>query len=1182
MPILLTTQKLAKRLRTSLLNKWHYFLPVLLNTVLVLRWFDTGKYIGAGDVSPLIRNNLRSEAFSTWGHQLTGAGGTRNNTGRSIETLLIRFVEFFGGDTLAAQQLLFILVAAICSIGVAHTARLLLTNKAAIAAAAALAFVNPFVMLYLPNLIFPLALGTIGLLIGELVGLLLGHRSTIFRLALCTLPIAYLSVNPPLIVVTVGSTLLAMVVAGLYRRQEAKRLVVFVLKAIAPITILHLWWIVPTALLFAAGGPAGVSFAAETSDTGWKWVNAQNDLDRIATLTAHWGWDQYKPYSATLDSAPWVFMRWVLPLGAFCGLLFLLASRKKNQRMLGIALAISGASLLAIAQGLHGTFERFNLFLFENVPGWWLFRDPASKFGPLLTLVYILLFGFLLEKLWTSRRPMSISARPAASLRFFRPLFLCLGIAATGLAIAHPYPILTGEVISASDRGTLPPSRVSVPSDWEEIHQLVKASPAKGKVAVFPINNYYQVTTTWGYHGVDLANQFFSQPVIQSYPGGYFQDKQPFTQQFEALRDAIESADSLAVNRLSKSLGASHLVIRKDTTHDARRLTLQAPRLSDVTQIHSSDIADVYEIDDFGLIDVATQWTNASTADTISAIDAAGDPVLDRAENGARHPSHFFWQPSLGNDNVSTVVSSETTIAEVTKNYLDIEETAYSWKLLNRPELVINNKQLENRLVAEITKDADTKKYIVANGRAQALQDQQEVAASEGHVTILTASKPAPLVVTHTISDCNNVGKKPLPQVAIDSEITQETVTLTAAEHTACTILDVPRSEQETVIEFSVQQVHNGLGRVCLWNHDTSLCEFDQKFTSTTQDKPVMLLAQPSDSRRSLYLHASFEEEAGSPEAEAQYSFPQASIVEEKNVVAVETTSTHTIETPNGKAELRSTSADSNLLGEFGFLQDCHKHNDLTFEEAGLAIERHSNGVTLSAEKHSACVSAPVTANPGAEIDLAFDFDTTRGTAKPRFCLWQEIINACIADGVIREADYESNRYAAKVTLGESSGEALLFFYADSLEMGTEISYTNVSVTEDTSPDVYLHQGSPSQATLSVVSEKLSSDRYRATITLDGQKTLVTLPESYDDKWQLEVPQGWASEQVKVNDYANGWFVSGEGEGTVTMTYQPSIITSWVQKASLVIALALLVNFLFSTALRIVQIVLKQRRRHLV
>jgi len=52
-----------------------------------------------------------------------------------------------------------------------------------------------------------------------------------------------------------------------------------------------------------------------------------------------------------------------------------------------------------ISQGLHEPFGALNEFLYGNIPGFFLFREPFSKFGVLLAVAGALGLGLGIEEM---------------------------------------------------------------------------------------------------------------------------------------------------------------------------------------------------------------------------------------------------------------------------------------------------------------------------------------------------------------------------------------------------------------------------------------------------------------------------------------------------------------------------------------------------------------------------------------------------------------------------------------------------------------------------------------------------------------------------------------------------------------------------------------------------------------
>ena len=295
--------------------------PPLVAATVTLTWVDSDQFTASGDIAPYIRDGLGAELGSVWNHQLTGAGSTSYEVVRGIDLVLVRVVGLFGGSEMIAQQILLAICVATAAFGAAFFARTFLRRPAAVAAAGLLAVFNPFLLVLLPNPLFPLAIGLCGILAGILLRANSRSRVSPVALGLATIPVAYLAVNPPLLVVVAGWTIVVAITANLAVGPGSTARALQMLARAAPIAIvLSLWWTVPFAFTLLRGG-SGVTVAAQTNIDAWAWSHADNSIANIVTLEAHWGWayaDVF-PFRSYLDSGVWPALRWILPLGAVAG-----------------------------------------------------------------------------------------------------------------------------------------------------------------------------------------------------------------------------------------------------------------------------------------------------------------------------------------------------------------------------------------------------------------------------------------------------------------------------------------------------------------------------------------------------------------------------------------------------------------------------------------------------------------------------------------------------------------------------------------------------------------------------------------------------------------------------------------------------------------------------------------------
>ncbi|HQZ86798.1 MAG TPA: hypothetical protein PLB21_14390, partial [Actinomycetota bacterium] len=123
--------------------------------------------------------------------------------------------------------------------------------------------------------------------------------------------------------------------------------------------------------------------------------------------------------------------------------------------------------------------------------------------------------------------------------------------------------------------------------------EKVDADPRPGKVLVLPLDDYYQMPTTWGFFGVDsIANLLITHPVVTPKPDGYFGDTPGFKAEVTAIETGLMSGDLAGARSLLDAAGISDVIIRHDlvrglparTFADDRVLTAAIARVPGMTQ----------------------------------------------------------------------------------------------------------------------------------------------------------------------------------------------------------------------------------------------------------------------------------------------------------------------------------------------------------------------------------------------------------------------------------------------------------------------------------------------------------------------------------------------------------------------------------------------------------------------
>ncbi|MGH9893332.1 MAG: hypothetical protein ACREA0_15345, partial [bacterium] len=493
------------------------------------------------------------------------------------------------------------------AIGAAYFAFAFVRHPAGGMTAGVLAIINPYVLQNIPNPIILWCLALMGATGGLILRAARGAPVPPIAVALVGSLAVYLTLNPPFLAIAAAWVVLLVVLSGplagsSMRPRLAGRLVI---RALPWAFLLSLWWLVPVALSLAAAG-GSYEIVAETDVNVWAWTHARNSVSNVLTLTSTWSWlyPEYFPYSSSLERPLWSLLRFALPALALAAPLLAGGWRRRAS----LVLILVSLGLILLGKGLHEPFAGFNEALYRYVPGMWLLREPASKLGVALVLLYCALAAITVEAVIHAVRQRGGMRR------------LGVGVVSGSmvvLAAAYPYPLWTGEVI-ADRRPRLPSAHVRVPEDWRRLASVVNRSSIRGKVLTLPLNDYYQVPTSWGYYGSDrIPSLLLRRPSIQFSPGGYFSLAPSYQAIVQGVQSSILNRDGSATRRLLAALGVSHVILRKDIALDPSRhpgrYIEQPGRLKPglrstpgLELVESTPVGDLYEIEGTPIVSAQT------------------------------------------------------------------------------------------------------------------------------------------------------------------------------------------------------------------------------------------------------------------------------------------------------------------------------------------------------------------------------------------------------------------------------------------------------------------------------------------------------------------------------------------------------------------------------------------------
>ena len=1145
-----------------------YVGPALLAITATITWFQPGRFIASGDIAPYIRDGLAPELGSVWNHQLTGAGSTSYEVVRGLDLVLIRLVGLFGGGEIAAQQVLLAGCVAMAAVGSAFFARSFVHHPIAVASAGLLGVFNPFLLVLLPNPLFPLAIGVGGILGGLVIRAGRDGSVPATGFALATAPIAYLAVNPPLLVILALWTLTIAATLGLTVGRNSTLQAISMLVRAMPLTILlSLWWTVPLAYTLLLGG-GGVDIGAQTNVDAWSWSHVDNSILNVATLEAHWGWNfpEVFPFSSYLDKGVWPILRWVLPLGALAGVF--MAHQKKAAATLATVATIG----IFIAKGLHDPFSGANRWLYDHVPGFWLLREPMSKVGIVLVLVYVALFAIALERCFALVDTLGNTARRRASATAL--------VVVVGAATLAPLPMWNGDVI-ADDRGLLPPSHVQVPEEWRQAAAAVNESDQVGKVLVLPQNSFYQVTTSWGYHGADTTiNQLLRRPVIQRFPGGYFEATDGFEGLVNRAEGAIRNGDATSAARALQSLAVSYVVIRRDLLGDEAGSSLDTTDLVTGTAllpgakpIHDSAVASVYQIDGGDPVKAYSHLVGvAETADTPRTNTLASDTIT--TANTDSPVDGVVW--NLGNEADSVRFDLVHGGPYVVSQTMDRRQIVVSSTKVSSEMVTFEQEKLVVQINGQPlpTATATTSKLDVT--RIYGIQDINGLRrideVSDVHTTGLQpwvhlwGSSETPLLgPVSGLEDCFRFDDRTPTEAGLNASITEDTIGLSALAHTAC--LWAPIADAEPGHPYRLTLDHRTLSglpaRVCVWQvgpntcaelpplPDTTQLSASTPLTDTTEwnhyDAVFKAPAGTTDLR--LYLYADGADSGRLTSVE--YRRPK---MHEVTIIDTVRISQPTYDVGDIRGGSLVLTADAipvdSLLGPVSGLEDCFRFDDRTPTEAGLNASITEDTIGLSALAHTACLWAPIAdAEPGHPYRLTLDHRTLSGLPA-RVCVWQVGPNTCAELPPLPEAGAWTP-YETVFTPPAGTTDLRLYLYADGADRNTLTTVEYRRPTVQIQRVAALTIESESVSAPKVVWSSTSPSQYTAEVRNISSPFVLVLAESFASDWVVDgLPEGWTATHIKVDGYANGWRIEGTGDATLVLRYRPQTIVRFASLGS--------------------------------
>jgi arabinofuranan 3-O-arabinosyltransferase len=1172
-------------------------------TVVFVNWFRPGWFFATGDLGLFVRRGAGIEWGAAWTHENSGAGGAAYTVVRLPELVLTVLARVFGGGEPLAERLLFAAMFAWAAAGGAALVRRFCSNGVLIVGGGVLAAFNLLTLSGLPNYLPVVVIGVIGLLTARSIDAARGTPVRATGLALCTLPMSYVSLNPPLVFVVLGWVsllpLLAPALAG--TAGPGRRRAFAVLGTAAPLAVaINLWWVVPQVMAIGRARSSG-TIGAQTDVSAWAWTHQHNSLANVMTLRSAWSWpdpDSHGLAANVLGHPSVAWLAWLLPAGVALAGLF----ATRHRRLVHIV-ALGCVATWLVGKGLHEPGRSLNELLYEHVPGFWLLREPMSKVGVIPLLGTIVCWAIGLDALVERARRRLPALRHTA--RSAGVALLAVG------PFVLAWPMLSGQVTRDLQPGRH--EQVQLPAGWSELAADVNGSTVAGKVLVLPLIDFYQIPTTWGFYGTDtLLRGLIERPVVLRNPQGYLTDLPAYDQLVRSVESALLAGRADSVEPLLRTLGVSHVLVRHDIDRSSpiRAVDVTDPvpleRGLDVvpqlTKQRANDIGSLYLLREpvapvelrprvVAFSDWSDQTKLAAALATLAATPGSALSDDPSAPDGGE-----LWAGVV--DAGEQVELDAPTTAVVTRTnapalaYRLQAEQANGSVVLSAIEAsppALGEHVLTPRVAGRWDLGPVELLGVEVDGAVSPAGGAPDPVVPLSGTSIIRplVADPAPaLRPWGPLGDCFRYDDRNEDEVGLASSETVDhdglIMRLEAADHRACRSAELVDPAPGTMYRLiqPVRAIEGAPPSVCLWLDGPQRC-LELPAAGPSDDSGWQIIdatftIPEGTSAARLYLYADRPQgEASRTVVDYRPARLSRWVAGEPLALSAPTVQPEVVELAAGRHPLGTPGQPPPAATAWSEVGDCDRRDERSFEELGLRalpIPGEPDAVRLTAGDHSACVHSELpTTTAGRTYTVTVPYHPVRG-AVPRVCVFDTTERRCLP---ITGDVTSGNRLAAgtgwntaHLNVGATGNPLALYVYSDGVPGSTVIDYRLpglraldaevVTVLLGGDPPEEAAEVDASQGATVLEWAQLGDNRLRLRLQTDRPGAVIATSEAFDPGWRLGgLPSTASARHVRLDGYRNGWVIDAAGSYDLTISYAPDRTARWAQFTSLA-ALAML------------------------
>jgi arabinofuranan 3-O-arabinosyltransferase len=531
-------------------------------------WFDPGRLLAGGDLSPVVGTAWLGRLFAPWSWTGSNLGGPAANETNLPWAAVYWLVHVLRGSPALAEDIWFTALFAGAAAACYLLLRALRVGPAGSVLGALAYIFNAHVVTIGTSPVYLAAMVLLAGLPAVVLSTASGRwsvRKGILLLGASAPLLGYVSLNPPLLLM-IGAplALMPLLMGWLDGRAAARRALRTLALGVPLLALASSYWLVPTILQLKIDATAALA-----TTSSWTWTEGRATLANAFWLNNGWGWKfaAYYPYAGEYLKFPLLILKLLLPVAAF-GYLALArfpvaVGVTGRWARLGIAACATALFLILLSTGtrLPGALVFDPLY---RLPLGWMLREPG-RFLMLGGLAYSVLVALTTEVAWERLKSFEPRTAQRWRLAFQRPGLRLAAISAAGAAVLAPaFPLMTGAV-APDHRPLLPPTHVSVPAYWTAMASYLNGSAPPGNLLVLPKDDFYQMPYTWGYYGADtFIRNLIVRKVLVPAPEGYAPAQGELLGAVRLVQQGLLAHDWPSVRRTLAAIGTPLLLVRGD------------------------------------------------------------------------------------------------------------------------------------------------------------------------------------------------------------------------------------------------------------------------------------------------------------------------------------------------------------------------------------------------------------------------------------------------------------------------------------------------------------------------------------------------------------------------------------------------------------------------------------------